>query len=489
MRSNNIKSKIKLKIFVLIISLIIVMCHITLLIVNYIDYDIKIELQGNDNISLLFQEEYKESGAKATYCRNNTCKDITDEITITNNIDINKIGHYEVIYKVTYENKETSISRHVSVIETTPPQLNLIGSTEPYVCPAKDYVEEGYSAIDNYDGDITSKVEKINEDNKIIYRVSDSSGNISENNRIIHYEDVNKPVITLKGNKTITLNIGEEYVEKGYTAADNCNGDLTSKVKVTNNINSNNAGVYKVTYTVEDDSHNTTSVTRTVKVAKIPTFNTRDISLYKEALTDYIISKNYKVSVGYYNLSTGASYYYKPNQIYYGASLVKTINALYTYEHMNLTPDIKNLVSIMISVSDNAAHQKLLKMAGYNNLKNYGRSIGARNYLSGSDNYGNTTVNDQMAVWKYFYRYINSSSMGKELSTYFINDYYNSLIFPGLPTTYHKYGWYSSYYHDTGIVLDKKPYIVVILTRHGNSNYREVVNDLSKKIYQLNQLT
>lgn len=317
----------------------------------------------------------------------------------------------------------------------------------------------------------------------------DTSGNVSEDYRTIHYEDIIKPVINLNGNKTITLSVGEEYVEKGYTATDNCNDDLTNKVKVTNNININTAGVYNVTYTVEDDNHNTTSVKRTVKVIRKPTFDTRDISDYKEALTNYIKSNNYNVSVGYYNLSTGASYYYRPNRIYYGASLVKTVNALYVYEHLNLTPDIKYLVSIMIGVSDNAAHLKLVDKVGFDNLKKYGRSIGAKNYLSGVDKYGNTTVNDQMAVWKYFYKYINSSSNGKELSTYFINDYYNSLIFPGLPTTYHKYGWYSSYYHDTGIVLDKKPYIVVILTRHGNSNYREVVNDLSQKIYQLNKLT
>lgn len=86
MKINSIQKVIKFKIFIMIISLVLVIFNTILLIVNYIDYDIKIELQGNDNISLLFQEEYKEQGAKATYCRNNTCTDITDEIQITNNI-------------------------------------------------------------------------------------------------------------------------------------------------------------------------------------------------------------------------------------------------------------------------------------------------------------------------------------------------------------------------------------------------------------------
>lgn len=45
-----------------------------------------------------------------------------------------------------------------------------------------------------------------------------------------------KPIITLKGNNTVALLKGEKYVEPGYIATDNCLGDITDRVKVTNNI-------------------------------------------------------------------------------------------------------------------------------------------------------------------------------------------------------------------------------------------------------------
>ena len=52
----------------------------------------------------------------------------------------------------------------------------------------------------------------------------------------------------------------------------------------------------------------------------------------------------------------------------------------------------------------------------------------------------------------------------------------------------HKYGYYGSYYHDVGIVYADDPYIVVILTKHGNGNFKSIVQDLSKKIYGLNKI-
>ena len=39
------------------------------------------------------------------------------------------------------------------------------------------------------------------------------------------------------------------------------------------------------------------------------------------------------------------------------------------------------------------------------------------------------------------------------------------------PEIMHKYGLANGYFHDTGIVLDKNPYIVIILTREGDRKY------------------
>ena len=51
----------------------------------------------------------------------------------------------------------------------------------------------------------------------------------------------------------------------------------------------------------------------------------------------------------------------------------------------------------------------------------------------------------------------------------------------------HKYGYYSVYYHDVGIVLDKNPYIVVILSEEATHDFK-IITDLSEKIYELHKL-
>ena len=60
------------------------------------------------------------------------------------------------------------------------------------------------------------------------------------------------PIITLKGAPIIELGPGSAYVEQGYTAFDKEDGDLTPRVKVEHNINSNKAGIYIITYSVVD---------------------------------------------------------------------------------------------------------------------------------------------------------------------------------------------------------------------------------------------
>lgn len=64
-----------------------------------------------------------------------------------------------------------------------------------------DYVEEGYTASDNYDGDITDKVERTVTDTGVIYTVSDSSGNETSVERIV----IGPPVLTLSGDTELEL--------------------------------------------------------------------------------------------------------------------------------------------------------------------------------------------------------------------------------------------------------------------------------------------
>ena len=67
--------------------------------------------------------------------------------------------------------------------------------------------------------------------------------------RKVKVVDTTNPVITLQGDE-VTIYQNDTYNEPGYTATDNYDKDLTSKVKTTNNIDNKKLGTYEVTYSV-----------------------------------------------------------------------------------------------------------------------------------------------------------------------------------------------------------------------------------------------
>lgn len=476
------------------ILMVIIICAILILVSQ--KKEITFSLNGDEVISLYLLEEYEELGANSKICSFFKCKDISDLIIIKGKINNEKLGKYIIEYSVVYQNKSKSITRTVEVLDNIPPTIELKGSSIIKLCPNRVYKEEGYLATDNYDGDITDKVVKTKKDNIISYTAEDSSGNVTIVERTYVYNDTKKPKLELEGKKTVYHSLGTEFVEPGFIATDECEGNLTEKVVVTNNVDINKAGEYTITYEVIDSSGNSTKISRKVIIFD---FDTKNIDEYAKSLTYYIDSKGYKVSVGYKNLETGYTYKYNEKQVYYGASLIKTLDAMYVYENMKLTNSLKELVKRAVSISDNSAHVDLVNIIGFNKLKAYGIKLGAKKVLTRSkeDYFGNTIVNDQLMFLEHLYELININPLGDELKSYFINDYTNFLTFDGIPTLMHKYGWYGAYYHDVGIVFDDTPYLIVILTREALNTEDEkialakstqIVNDLSKKIYELNNL-
>lgn len=78
--------------------------------------------------------------------------------------------------------------------------------------------------------------------------------------------DITPPVITLLGGSNITVHKGDTFVEPGYRAVDDVDGDITNKVVVRGSVDTNVIGVYTLTYTVSDDAGNAVIATRIVNV-------------------------------------------------------------------------------------------------------------------------------------------------------------------------------------------------------------------------------
>ena len=67
-------------------------------------------------------------------------------------------------------------------------------------------------------------------------------------------EDPDRPNITLLGEETIILALGENYVEAGATAIDEQDGDLTAEIEINGQVNNAEIGDYLVRYSVTDSS-------------------------------------------------------------------------------------------------------------------------------------------------------------------------------------------------------------------------------------------
>jgi hypothetical protein len=79
--------------------------------------------------------------------------------------------------------------------------------------------------------------------------------------------DTIAPVITLNGDATMTIAVGDTYTESGATATDNVDGDITANVVTSGSVDTTTAGTYTVTYNVNDAAgNNATPVTRTIIV-------------------------------------------------------------------------------------------------------------------------------------------------------------------------------------------------------------------------------
>ena len=164
-------------------KLFILLFLIIFAVVGFIIYSslFTIKLTGENEITIKYYETYKELGAT-----NFWNKKITK---IENNLTNGKTGQYEIKYSINGKYK----TRIVNVIDDKKPEIKLLGYSEINLVVNGKYIEQGYTAFDEYDDDLTDKVEVINEvDIKtpgkyfITYNLSDSSNNKTSVKRTVN---------------------------------------------------------------------------------------------------------------------------------------------------------------------------------------------------------------------------------------------------------------------------------------------------------------
>ena len=238
----------------------------TILAVFVIIYSIflpRIVLKGKHQEIINYKEKYVEKG----YTAKMIGKDLTSDVKVEGKVNYNKLGDYKIKYIVNVAGIKFTEERIVKVRDTSKPSITLNGEKDTYVCPNTKYKDEGAKAYDNYDKNITSKIKTEQKDDSVVYTVSDSSKNTASITRKLIYEDKTAPEIKLNGGEEVYISVGESFNDPGYSAHDNCDGDITNKVKASGSVNANEQGSYELVYTVEDSNKNKGEVKRRVIVS------------------------------------------------------------------------------------------------------------------------------------------------------------------------------------------------------------------------------
>ena len=108
----------------------------------------------------------------------------------------------------------------------------------------------------------------VNDNNRqlVLIEQNDSSNNYYKTRA--NYNDVEPPIITLKGEDTVTISFGTVYVDEGATVTDNLDDDLD--LTIDNQIDYTSEGKYFITYSATDSHNNSSEIRRTIIITHSP---------------------------------------------------------------------------------------------------------------------------------------------------------------------------------------------------------------------------
>lgn len=152
-------------------------------------------------------------------------KDISSLLKVEGEVNTEQTGKYTIRYVFKHLSFLPTFEREVYVVDTIPPKIMLNGDSEIHVYNINYYEEPGFSALDNYEGDLTNnvytKLEMVTEDKyELKYFCEDSSENNVVAVRDIYIDPpIGEVYLTFDdGPSSVTESILETLEDKGVKA-------------------------------------------------------------------------------------------------------------------------------------------------------------------------------------------------------------------------------------------------------------------------------
>lgn len=227
-----------------------------------------------------------------------------------------------------------------------------------------------------------------------------------------------------------------------------------------------------------------------------------------------------RYSVVVQELSSGKRWAARPDDLYHPASTIKLVVSLYALEQyragklgwqdaitytradyespgggaLEQAPfgsqyPVENLVNRALQYSNNIAVNMLGRYLGWENVRQWSRTIHADLYR-GDDGLPQVTAMSELGWWLHLNRLSGADPKSAELLLAPLRSVaYTGRIPAGLPDSVrylHKFGSYNGYFHDGGIVYAKEPYVLVVLTQGATEDQADAaIASLSAAVYSV----
>jgi len=221
----------------------------------------------------------------ATVLAEDQCDGVVDvELADRDNMDFKspKKGVYELAFRAEDRTENSTTERLTVFVETEmidpendPPVITLLGARSVLLECGSPFIDPGASAADILEGDLTGEIKTTGSVDQwstgsyeITYRVEDRDGHSDEAKRLVKVEDSIAPVISLRGQAAMSVQLNNPFLDPGATADDLCDG--TVAVAVIGVVDTTKAGLYTLTYTARDSAGNEAfPITRQITVAGV----------------------------------------------------------------------------------------------------------------------------------------------------------------------------------------------------------------------------
>ncbi len=229
----------------------------------------KLTLLNADTLRLEVGTTYTEYGAKAI---DDTEGDISSSITKVTDLDMLFTGIYYMTYSVKDAggNEALPITRVIYVVnDQTKPVITLNGSDTVRIEVFSAYTEDGATALDNKDGNVSNAIVisgMVNTDvlgvYELKYLVNDQAGNKASKSRIVIVKDSQKPVIVnndADANREVKVQILSIFIDR-TKVTDNYDNPIdlvqTNGPATPDGVDTRFKGTYTLIYNATDVSGN-----------------------------------------------------------------------------------------------------------------------------------------------------------------------------------------------------------------------------------------